>query len=100
LIQANFNEGVAAVRLNILRGAVVSGILLFTAVVPGVAQADTASGTSGAPTTGTSATEVKSELCGTDYNSCVTVRSEFDRYYTVGPIGWSSWAGQYYFDYW
>jgi hypothetical protein len=88
------------VRLNVLRSAVVSGIFLLTAIVPGVAQAGTAWETSGAPTTGTSTTEVKSELCGTDYNSCVSVRAEFDRYYTVGPIGWSSWAGQYYFDYW
>ncbi|MFE5563694.1 MULTISPECIES: hypothetical protein [Amycolatopsis] len=69
---------------NLVKTFVVAGAAVAALAVPGVAMA--AQGGAAAPSTSVGVTDVTSRWCGHNYDSCIRERSEFARYYNVGPL--------------
>ncbi|SEB44283.1 hypothetical protein SAMN04489727_1787 [Amycolatopsis tolypomycina] len=69
---------------NLVKTFIVAGAAVGALAVPGVAMA--AQGGTAAPSTGVGVADVNSKWCGHNYNSCVIERSQFARYYNVGPL--------------
>ncbi|WP_410601436.1 hypothetical protein [Amycolatopsis sp. lyj-90] len=98
-----FSRGIVK---NFVKAFVVAGAAVAALAVPGVAAA--AQDGAAAPSTSVGVADVKSRWCGHNYNSCVRERSDFARYYNVGPLQYfpvdPNCAGicynGYKFDYW
>jgi len=101
--QLQFSRGIMK---NLVKTFIVAGAAVAALAVPSVAMA--AQGGAAAPSTGVGVADVNSNWCGENYNNCIRERSEFARYYKVGPLEYfprdPSCAGicysGYRFNYW
>ncbi|MDX3188578.1 hypothetical protein PV458_09250 [Streptomyces sp. MN03-5084-2B] len=91
---------------NLVKTFIVAGAAAAALAVPGVAMA--AQGGAAVSSTSVGVADVNSNWCGHNYDNCIRVRSEFARYYKVGPLEYfpadPSCAGicysGYRFNYW
>ncbi|WP_410660213.1 hypothetical protein [Amycolatopsis sp. lyj-112] len=91
---------------NLVKAFIVAGAAVAALAVPGVAMA--AQDGAAAQSTSVGVADVRSRWCGENYDYCVRERSDFARYYKVGPLQYfprdPDCAGicysGYVFDYW